>query len=915
MTPVDRERWQRLHPILDEVLDLPPDERRSRIDAVCAHDPSLRAELLALLRADAETGLLDNPSDALVESALAELDREQRHEGRLLPGARVAGRYRIVGLLGRGGMGEVYRADDLKLGQPVALKFLPVSVERGTPHIDRMLTETKLARQVSHPNVCRVYDIGEWKERHFLSMEYIDGEDLASLIRRIGHLPRQKALDIARQLCAGVDAAHQLGILHRDLKPSNVMLDGNGRVRVTDFGLAVAAAQLVGGEARAGTPAYMAPEQLDGREATVRSDVYALGLVLYELFTGRRAFQAGTIDELRRLQEESSPTNPSELVEGFDPAIERAILRCLEKDPALRPASTREVAAALPGGDPLAAALAAGETPSPELVAASGPEGALSPAVAFSVLAGALIMLLALVMLSDRASTVGWVAWPRSPDALEDHARGILQRLGYERASAGRRRLIVAANEPYRHYVRAHDRSAGRWNALREPGQFDAIFVYEQADRRMVTDLRGRLMYLLVPPPDAAMPAESRIVPDWPLLFAEAGLDFSRFQPAAPTRLPRVTADERAAWTGTLDDFGDYPVRIEAAALGGKPVFFEKVVPWDSYWDPSAPAPPATRTLDAVMGFLIAFALAVAVVLVTRNWLNGRGDRRGAFRVAAVVFCLRWAVSIFGANAVPSAREWVLLLGKALTDAAAIWCAYVALEPYARRIDPRLLVSWTRVIRGKWRDPLVGRDVLYGVVAGQLAILLWAQLYVVIPHALGLSAPPPPHPYPMGGPPYLYVLDVPFSRAILGGRHVIETIAAHALGALGIMAMVVMLVLGLKMLLRRTWIVAAAVLLIATLGGWPTAFSGMTPIAIALSIVGGTLFLWSLRYGLVTILVSWFCIGVWTNFPVTGNPDVPHFSTGLVAVLLIAGLGLYGALTASVAYKPRLSSIPEGRAA
>jgi eukaryotic-like serine/threonine-protein kinase len=182
--------------------------------------------------------------------------------------------------------------------------------------------------------VCRVYDIGEWNDRRFLSMEYIDGEDLASLIKRIGHLPRQKALDIARQLCAGLDAAHQLAILHRDLKPSNVMLDGNGRIRITDFGLAVATPHLEGQEVLAGTPAYMAPEQVEGREATARSDVYALGLVLYELFTGRRAFQASTMEELRRLQEQSSPTNPSALVENFDPAIERAILQCLEKDPA-----------------------------------------------------------------------------------------------------------------------------------------------------------------------------------------------------------------------------------------------------------------------------------------------------------------------------------------------------------------------------------------------------------------------------------------------------------------------------------------------------------------------------------------------------------------------------------------------------
>jgi len=140
----------------------------------------------------------------------------------------LGGRYRIVGLLGRGGMGEVYRADDLKLGQAVALKFLPAVVESDAERLQRFLNEVKIARQISHPNVCRVYDVGEVDGHHYLSMEYVDGEDLAHLLRRIGRLPGDKAVQIARQLCAGLAAAHDKGVLHRDLKPANVMLDGEG---------------------------------------------------------------------------------------------------------------------------------------------------------------------------------------------------------------------------------------------------------------------------------------------------------------------------------------------------------------------------------------------------------------------------------------------------------------------------------------------------------------------------------------------------------------------------------------------------------------------------------------------------------------------------------------------------------------
>ena len=221
-------------------------------------------------------------------------------QSRFVSGTLFAGRYRIVGLLGRGGMGEVYRADDLMLGQPMALKFLPEQLQDDPDRRERLFGEVRLARQVSHPAVCRVYDVGEADGQPFLSMEYVDGEDLASLLRRIGRLPRDKALEIARQICAGLAAAHDRDVLHRDLKPENVMLDGRGKVRITDFGLAMLAESLRGDDVRSGTPAYMSPEQLAGREATVRSDVYALGLVLYELFTGRRAFGGKSAVELAR---------------------------------------------------------------------------------------------------------------------------------------------------------------------------------------------------------------------------------------------------------------------------------------------------------------------------------------------------------------------------------------------------------------------------------------------------------------------------------------------------------------------------------------------------------------------------------------------------------------------------------------
>src|SRR5262245_59907158 len=214
--------------------------------------------------------------------------------GRLPTGTLLASRFRIVAPLGRGGMGEVYRADDLKLGQTVALKLLPDHLVSDPGRLAQFHNEVRLARTISHRNVCRTYDIGDADGRPFLTMEYVDGEDLASLLRRIGRFPQDKAVEVARQLCAGLAAAHDRGVLHRDLKPANVMIDGDGHVRITDFGLAGVAGDV--DNIRAGTPAYMAPEQLAGREVTPRSDVYALGLVLFELFTGKRVFEANTLN-------------------------------------------------------------------------------------------------------------------------------------------------------------------------------------------------------------------------------------------------------------------------------------------------------------------------------------------------------------------------------------------------------------------------------------------------------------------------------------------------------------------------------------------------------------------------------------------------------------------------------------------
>jgi serine/threonine protein kinase len=243
----------------------------------------------------------------------------------------------MITRLGRGGMGDVWRADDLVLGTPVALKLI---VSGGPDGRERILNEVRLARQITHPNVCRVFDVGEAAGWVFFSMELVNGEDLAALLRRVGRLPSEKVANIARQLCAGLEAAHARGVLHRDLKPANVLIDNDGVVRISDFGIAIPRTD-AGLHLHTGTPGYMAPEQRSQGEAlSERTDVYSLGLVLYELLVGHHA--------LKGLEKTAIPPYPSTLVPNVDARLERVIMMALSQDPARRPPSALAVAAGLP---------------------------------------------------------------------------------------------------------------------------------------------------------------------------------------------------------------------------------------------------------------------------------------------------------------------------------------------------------------------------------------------------------------------------------------------------------------------------------------------------------------------------------------------------------------------------------------
>lgn len=256
----------------------------------------------------------------------------------------ISDRYEVLAEAGRGGMGVVYRARDRETDEIIALKALRPELATDTRLVERFKRELRLARRITHKNVCRVYDLHRTPALCFVTMEFVDGENLRSVLDRRGALKLEEGIAVARQVCAALREADKQGIVHRDLKPENVMLDRSGTVKVMDFGIARSVdtiSTFTGGTL--GTPAYMAPEQVEGRPIDHRTDIYSLGLVLYEIFTGVAAFTADTPIALAWKHVHETPAHPRDLEPSLPPILEKAILKCLEKDPGRRYQTAEEL--------------------------------------------------------------------------------------------------------------------------------------------------------------------------------------------------------------------------------------------------------------------------------------------------------------------------------------------------------------------------------------------------------------------------------------------------------------------------------------------------------------------------------------------------------------------------------------------
>jgi serine/threonine-protein kinase len=599
-------------------------------------------------------------------------------------------------------------------------------------------------------------------------MEYVDGEDLASLLRRIGKLPQEKALDIARQLCAGLAAAHDKGVIHRDLKPANIMLDGRGDVRITDFGIAGVAAQIR--DVGSGTPDDMSPEQLAGKEVTPRSDIYALGIVLCELLTGKRP-------PLKLSGASSS---------ALDPEVERVIQRCLDPDPKLRPPSALFVSASLPGGDPLAAALARGITPTPDMVAASQRKEGLEPWTAAACFAAVLLLLAVFALLYNRGTIVHFAPPEIPADALAFRAQQVLNELGYRERSKStaygfdqvdwsymgyldhhrsldRARLLATGRPAVIGFWYRESQEAFRPDSFPGPVSFgDAIEYNSPANSepgmiRLRLDPRGRLIALEArpsqnSPPGAVTKANSTGSADWSVLFRLADLDQSRFSPAEPATVPPSAFDERGAWTGTFGEGRPEQVRLEAASWKGQPVYF--AITGD--WQQTAPLTGKAVVGGMAWGAGFIAVVAMSVLLAVRNLRRGRADRRGAWIIAAIAFSLTLSSGLLAVEHVASFLEIGIVL-KALSwsgvAAGLLSALYLAIEPHVRRHWPDALIFWSRVRSGRIRDPLVASHVLIGITtiiacqaltfavlaAGDAAIRDWQPFQAVLLQSLNGS--------------------------------------------------------------------------------------------------------------------------------------------------------------------------------
>jgi serine/threonine-protein kinase len=702
------------------------------------------------------------------------------------------------------------------------------------------------------------------------------------------------------------------------------MIEGRGGLRLTDFGLA-ARGELGKSDVAAGTPGYIAPESIAGRETTVRSDVYSLGLVLYELYTGSPAYPGTKNTDLLTTQSRQDPVAPGIVAPDIDARVERVIQQCLEREPRLRPGSARHVAAFLPGGSPLAATIAAGETPSPEMVAAAGQQGRIPTMRVVLGLALVAVALVGAVILKSNASLIGRVMLPKSGEVLADRARQIIAELGYPEPHP-RERYSFDVYEELLVEIMERDQSASRWERLSRPRPGAIDFWYRRFPNPVRT--RGALGRVSWEDPAQQEPGmvsvrlsplgqlrefavidddtfgeetpgrrptegESKVrEPDWSVALRAADLDPDLLQRVEPERVPQVFADCRAAWDGSYPESPDVRIRVEAAGFRGRVValrLIEQQFPRAS--GPSAPAdlwihgrPWAGWLLDALN-----LAVLVGTIVLARNNIRyRRGDRPGARRVGLWVFMLS-LVSLLAMSSAwfaPTGQPppLVMFIGLAMLNGAWFWMAYLGVEPYLRRLWPESIISWTRLLSGRWRDPLVGWHVLTGVAMGVIAVAA-VSIDQLAPEWVG-----DPSRAPMASPNLT-------AAALAGPREALGAVLSTVSNSLRAGLVFLLVMVGLRLILKRKAIAGIAFVILQT-AVWSSSLSN-TPITwLLIGSLTTLLAIATIRFGLLTLVTAVFVYVVLIEMPITTNLGAWHGGVSMFAIAIPAAMAVYGAMTA-----------------
>ena len=847
----------------------------------------------------------------------------QQNAQRFHPGDLIADRYKIVAIIGKGGMGEVYRATDRTLSQDVALKFLPKRLLDDPKAERHLLEEVRLARRVSHRNVCRVHDVEQSPDGLFISMELIEGEVLATIIRRVGRLSGARAVAIAREICIGLAAAHEQGVIHRDLKPANVLIDRDGHVHLADFGLSALATNA--GKHKGGTPSYMPPEQVIGDPVGPLGDIYCLGLTLFEMFTGKPVFRPKDMIELLDLHQQGAPP-PSSVEPAIDPLVENVIRRCLERRPEDRPSSALLVAADLPGVSLVSAALEAGLTLSPDMVASAGPKRIMPVRVAIMLVVAILLGLVLGVRLARSTTLPALVPLAKSTDVLADTSRTMLKAFGYT-AHPKHEAYSLDYYEELLSELAARDPSPNWWNELRKPRPSPIDFWYRSHTRPLMTQNSDRRVTWLDPAPEIpgmlslrldpggrlrelfivtagieSMPQEltdpslaalrrTGAKPDPTLLFDAAGLDPKTFKPAESNWVHPVYCDQTFSFAGFYPDNPEQPITVAMGFFQGWPVSFRIVeTKLESASQFKDLTPPWQRGVGLSLQLAIIITTTFGAGLLTHRHMKTKvGDLDGAFRLSSGAFILGTLSFLLRANHDADLMVEALILRDAAVEgvvlAAAAWVYYLAVEPYARREWPEALYAWSRLMKDRWTDPLVGRSVLLGVCAGVAALIL-SQLHALSAAWIGVQPDAP-----IADPDHI-------AETLSGGREAFGVVLHLVVDAfrtsLLYFAGLIMLVILTK---RRTVaiVVGIAIHTIAWSLMWQTSWLSWI-FGVGFAVLANVLVL---RVGLLALSVAGGTYLILTTFPITLDPATWYFGPSFVGVGLVAlasGIGAASSL-------------------